>query len=102
MCLPQSDRLVRIMTHRELPDVDVEQLLFKRHILDEYVSAMMRQEGPPLRNAPPCYFVPDAKLNFHAFNELLSDLGLRVQLLVYTVAHHGTLHVDVIIDCIKN
>ena len=90
------------MTHRELPDVDIEQLLFKRHDLNEYVSAMMRQEQPTLRNAPSLYFVPDAKLDLHSFNEVLSDLGLRVHLLVYTMGHHGTLHVDLIIDIIKS
>ena len=90
------------MTHLELPDIDIEQLLFNRHVLNEYVDDMMRQEEPPLQNTPPLYFVPDAKLNFHPFNEFLSDLGLRVHLLVYVMSHHESLHVDLIIGSVKS
>ena len=102
LCIPQSNRLVRVITHLELPDVDIEQLLFNRHVLNEYVDDMMRQEEPPLQNAPPLYFVPDAKLNFHSFNEFLSDLGLRVHLLVYVMSHHESLHVNLIIGSVKS
>ena len=102
LCLPQSDRLVRVMTHLELPDIDIEKLLFNGHVLNEYVDDMMRQEESPLRNTPPLYFEPDAKLNFHPFNELLSDLGLRVNRLVYIMGHHESLHVDLIIGAIKS
>ena len=45
LCLPQSNRLVRVMTHLELPDIDIEQLLFNRHVLNEYLNVRRRHDA---------------------------------------------------------
>ena len=100
LCLPQRNRLVRVLTHMALPDIDVEQLMFNRHVLGEYVKEMLQLEEPPLLSGPPTYFTPDTQLSFHRFNELLCDLDIKVRLLVYTQSN-DSLTVDVILGPVK-